>query len=73
VRKRIRRGPFTSETTYFDRNYGDVITAVDDKPVKTGDELLDIIEAKKPGERVVVRVWREGREVEVLVVLGAGE
>jgi S1-C subfamily serine protease len=34
---------------------------------------LTIIEAKKPGDEVVVSVVREGRETEISVTLGAGE
>ena len=73
IRKRERRGPFVYERTQVDRAYADIIISADGKRVATGDELLDIVESKKPGERLIVRVLREGRKVDVLVILGASE
>jgi S1-C subfamily serine protease len=73
VRKRERRGPYIYERTYVDRDYADVILSVDGIPVKTGDELLDIVEGKKPGDRLIVRVLRESRQVDVLVILDESE
>ena len=73
IRKTQTRGPFVYETQQIDRDYADTILAVDGKQVKNGDELLDIVEAKRPGDTVVLRVIREGREVDVRVTLGASE
>jgi len=73
VRERERRGPFIYDRTYEDRDYADQIIAVDGRPVSTGDDLLDHIESKKPGDRVIVRVLREGREIDVPVTLGQSE
>jgi serine protease Do len=41
---------------------GDTITAVNGKPVKSGDELVSIISAVKPGNRVDVTYVRNGQE-----------
>jgi serine protease Do len=41
---------------------GDTITAVNGKPVKTGDELVGIISAVKPGNKVDVTYIRNGQE-----------
>jgi S1-C subfamily serine protease len=71
--KRERRGPFVYERQYIDREHADVILAADGKPVRSGDELLDLVDAKKPGDQMIVRILREGREVDVLVILGASE
>ena len=73
IRKKERRGPFVYERTQVDRAYADVIIGADGRRVATGDELLDVVESKKPGERLIVRVLREGRQVDVLVILGASE
>jgi S1-C subfamily serine protease len=72
-RVRETRGPFIYDRTYVDREYADVIIAVDGKKITSGDELLDHIEGKKPNDTVTVRVLREGREVDVPVVLGASD
>ncbi|MFV1966906.1 MAG: S1C family serine protease [Pirellulaceae bacterium] len=72
-RVRESRGPYIYERTYVDRKYADVVLAMDGKEIATGDELLDYIEGKKPNDTVIVRVLREGREVEVRIVLGASD
>ena len=50
---------------------GDVITALDGKPVKTFDELLSfLITNKSPGDTVVVTVLRDGQSLDIPVTLG---
>lgn len=66
-----RRGPFTVES--IDRSAADLIIAVDDEKVETADDFLGFIEARNPGDRVVLTVVRAGREVKVPVTLTAGE
>jgi S1-C subfamily serine protease len=73
VRQQYRRGPFAYEETRVDRSRADLIVAVDGKAVRTADDLLDVIEQKKPGDDVTVTVVREGRRVDVSVRLGVGE
>ncbi len=41
---------------------GDVITAIDDKPVKTGKDLFSILEQYKPGDTVTVTYLRDGQK-----------
>jgi carboxyl-terminal processing protease len=48
---------------------GDVIVAVDGKRVQTADDLLTYIESKKPGDKVVLVVVREGERLDVPVEL----
>jgi S1-C subfamily serine protease len=50
---------------------GDVITAVDGKPVKKAKELFLILEQYKVGDTVTVKVSRQGDELEVPVTLEA--
>jgi S1-C subfamily serine protease len=54
----------------LDPDTADVIVAIDGKPVKSVDDLLNEVEAHAPGEMVTVTVLRGGREVEVPVRLG---
>ncbi len=50
---------------------GDLITALDGKPVKTFDDLLSyLITTKSPGDTVLLTVLRDGQFVDIPVVLG---
>jgi Lon-like protease len=49
---------------------GDVIIAVDGAPATTNAGLAAALAAHGPGDRVTVRVLRDGDEVDVPVVLG---
>ncbi len=48
---------------------GDVILAIDGRPVTQPDELIVAIRAKQPGDAVVLRVRTGDQEREVRVVL----
>jgi S1-C subfamily serine protease len=50
---------------------GDVLVAIDDRPVKTTQDLLDALERAKVGQTVMVTVRRDGEEVNVPVTLEA--
>lgn len=50
---------------------GDIILAVDGKPVETVDELMDIMEKRKVGDRVSVEVLRNNKRQSVDVILQA--
>ncbi|NOX54822.1 MAG: trypsin-like serine protease [Planctomycetes bacterium] len=65
---RRRRGPFVFER--IDVSAADLIIAVDGEKVETWDDLMSIVERKQPGDRVVVTVLREGRRLDVPVILG---
>jgi S1-C subfamily serine protease len=69
VRQQKRRGPFVYETEGVDRNSADLIVGVDGQKITTADEFLSIIEARRPGDEVVVSVVRENREVRIPVRL----
>ena len=73
VTHRERRGGFVYERTFVDREHADLVTAIDGKPVTTRDEFRDLIERKKPGDRVVLRILRDGRQLDVPVTLGASD
>jgi S1-C subfamily serine protease len=69
VVKERRQGPFVSRYEYYDRSAADLIVAVDGQRVRTGDELLAVIEDKRPGDRITVTVLRDGQRVDVRVTL----
>ncbi|MDA1054996.1 MAG: PDZ domain-containing protein [Planctomycetota bacterium] len=73
VTQKEQRGPFIYERTYVDRARADRIVAVDGIAVSTGDEFQDVVEGKKPGDQIVVRVIRDNRELDVPVTLAASE
>ena len=73
VRQLKRQGSVVYQYQTIDRSAADLIVAVDDKPIRTADELLDVVESKKPGEKVLVTVVREGRRTNVEVTLETEE
>jgi S1-C subfamily serine protease len=71
VRRRRREGPYVYEYRTIDRAAADLIVAVDGESVRTVDDFLSAVEAKQPGQRVNLKVYREGQEVTVPVTLEA--
>ncbi|NWG02574.1 MAG: trypsin-like peptidase domain-containing protein [Syntrophaceae bacterium] len=49
---------------------GDIIVKADQKEIKTNDELIQYIREKKPGESILLKVYRKGNYLEVKVTLG---
>ena len=52
---------------------GDVITAIDGKPVKKVNDLFSLLETKKIGDVVQVEILRDGKKQTVEVTLAAVE
>jgi len=50
---------------------GDIITHVDDQPVRSTNELLDAFESHQPGDQVHLTVLREGQPNKVVAALEA--
>ena len=71
VTEKKRFGPAVYETKYVDRSHADLIVGIDGKPATTVDELLDRLDRKKPGQRILVDVIRKGKRVAVPVTLEA--
>ncbi len=63
VRGIVQNGPAARSSLKL----GDVITAVDGKPVATAQELRNQVRSKKPGSTVTLEVVRAGRPVQVQV------
>src|SRR5690606_12091931 len=68
---RTRRGPIVMES--IDRNYADIITAIDGKKVVTAADFMEQIESRKPGEVVELTILREGRTLSVQVTLAGDQ
>ena len=49
---------------------GDIITTIDGRPVKDGDDLVAIISAKKPGTTVDIGYLRNGQQAHATVTIG---
>jgi serine protease Do len=50
---------------------GDVVIAVDDKPVHQNNDLSELVATHKPGDEVTLTVIRDGERGEVEVTLGS--
>jgi S1-C subfamily serine protease len=73
MKKTRRQGPLVFESTVIDRSTADLIVAIDGKPIRTIDDLLTVLDGKQPGEKAVFTVIRQGRQVDVTVLLDAEE
>ena len=69
VRTQQRRGPFVYEETRVDQSYADLIVGVDGKKTRSVDDFLTQVEMRRPGEKVTLRVIREGNPMEIEVIL----
>jgi S1-C subfamily serine protease len=49
---------------------GDIIVAADGKRVTTFEQLRDLIARKKPGDKVTLQIYRDGKKKSVVVKLG---
>jgi len=49
---------------------GDIITTIDGRPVKDGDDLVAIISVKKPGSTVDIGYIRNGQQAHTTVTIG---
>ncbi len=68
---KVRRGPFV--VTRVDRTAADLIVGIDEEKVATAEDLLSYIEAKQPGDEVVLTVVRDGRRVRVSLILASAD
>jgi len=49
---------------------GDIITAIDGRPVSSSDDLANVVDAKKPGQKVTLTLRRSRQTKQVEVTLG---
>jgi hypothetical protein len=63
-----RNGP----SELFGLQKGDIITAWDDVPIRTGDELLSRVRRAVPRSKVVITLIRDGQTMKIPVTIGRG-
>ncbi len=68
--KLIQNGPFTIQN--LDADSADIIVKIDDLPVRSADDLLSFIEAKKAGQVVTLTVFRDGKLQKIPLKLSSG-
>lgn len=50
---------------------GDIVTAIDDVPLESSDQLTIYLETQKlPGDQVILTLWRDGKEIKQPLYLG---
>ena len=67
-----RQGPFVTKYRNVNWAAADMIVAVDGQPIKTAEDFLNAVEAKQPGQQVVITVIRAGQQLDVPLILGTG-
>jgi S1-C subfamily serine protease len=73
ARRKGRVGMIPVETSVVDHSEADLIIGIDGQKVRTRDDLLSIIEAKKPGDQVVLSLARNGQMAQIPVILGGND
>jgi serine protease Do len=49
---------------------GDIITAIDGRPIKDGDDLVNEIASRRPGSSIRLGLIREGKQTDATVTIG---
>ena len=49
---------------------GDILLAVDDKPVKDAQVMLEVIASQEPGKNARFKLRRDGKEIDLPVIIG---
>ncbi len=73
ARRKGRVGMIPVETSVVDHSEADLIIGIDGQKVRTRDDLLSIIEAKKPGDQVLLSLARNGQIAQIPVLLGGND
>src|SRR3954451_3932958 len=71
VRKHVTRGPLAYDIERQDPSNADIIVAVDGQAVDSAATFVDKMDDHQPGERVVLTILRQGRQLQVPVTLGS--
>ena len=62
-----------SEVRFQDRSFsegGDIITRLDDRPIRDANDLSEAVQLFDPGQKVTVELWRDGDKRTVELELG---
>ena len=68
---KTRRGPFTLNRV--DQSAADLIVAIDDQKIVNAEDFLGYIEGKRPGDEVTLTIVRDGRRLQVPLILATSE
>jgi S1-C subfamily serine protease len=49
---------------------GDIITRIEDRPIRGSDDLSEAVQRFDPGQKVTVEIWRDGKKRDVELELG---
>lgn len=63
--------PFTRDS-WGNIQYGDILLAINNKPIKNYDQLQELMETFKIGDRVTLKVWRNKNILSLPAKLGDG-
>ena len=58
--------PFRS---FAGNDQGDIITAIDDRPVGSVDDMVSYLNSKSPGDEIKISVYRDRQTVDLAVIL----
>ncbi|HBE71439.1 MAG TPA: serine protease [Planctomycetaceae bacterium] len=70
VIRKFQDGVYVYEQSTVDPSSADTILAVDGQKVSSADDLLDSIEGKQPGDQVTLTIVRDGKQLQLPIVLG---
>lgn len=69
VVERTQRPGFYSERRAISRAEPDLITAINGRPVKSGEDFIGQVEENRPGDTITLTVIRAGKELKIPVTL----
>lgn len=67
---RLREVPDDGPAAGAGLEIGDIITAIDEEPIESMEELISLLLGREPGETILVTYIRKGSEQSVSLVLG---
>ena len=70
VTKTYRQGLYSYQKSSIDTSKADLIVAIDGRAITTADELLDYVASRKPGDQVILTVFRQNQRSNVSITLG---
>jgi S1-C subfamily serine protease len=71
VRRRVTRGPLVYDVERQDPSSADIVVAMNGQTLESAAGFVEKLEEHQPGEQVVLTILRQGRQLQVPVVLGA--
>jgi S1-C subfamily serine protease len=71
VRREVTRGPLVYTVERNDQSAADIIQGIDGTAVDQASAFVEKIQEKRPGDQVILKILRQGHELQVPVTLGA--